>query len=642
MAKLANDEIVTRVMEDVRAAEEVRDQESVDNAEKYKYYRAKKMGNEETGRSQIVDTTVFETIEWVLPAIMDHFDEANGNPTYEPVGPEDEAAAEGMTNLVRYQFWRQNEGELELAIAVKDALMYHPGGVIKYWWEKKDEQVTKSYQDLTAEQVSYLSDRSNVTITGMNDSPYGYDVDVLWNNNEFDGPRFEAVSSWDFLRHPNATKITESPFVAHVVEKSGSDLREAAENGMYDKAAVERVLEGTPTNEWNPDYAETRMYAEDNLAHEVEPSKDPARQTYKLYECYVRLDTDGDGILESRLITICSKELLRNEINEYGHPPFVLLRPILDPHKFSGVDLAEMVLDLQRLRTELLRQAVNNQFQAGNSRKVIDPTSVNMADVMLNIPGAPIRVKPGVDTTTAVHELTTTLYNEAQFTFLAMCTELAEQRTGVTKVTKGVGDKFNETATGMLAAANQASIRVKQIAKTIAYGLKDLFRAFVFMNKKFLTQDVPMRLENKWYAISPDDLEGRMDLVLKIASGVASRQQEIMNSQQLLAVGGQLNAQGIPCIDAKVAKNIWRNIVKNMGIVNVDEYVSDAFLELEKEVSGAITANSLTGGGNGVGGETVGSLASAGTGAGATTNPAGAGSPVAAIQPGAGSETSFG
>jgi hypothetical protein len=259
-----------------------------------------------------------------------------------------------------------------------------------------------------------------------------------------------------------------------------------------------------------------------------------------------------------------------------------------------------------------------------------------MADVMLNIPGAPIRVKTGVDPKSAVVELPTPMFNPAQFTFLQLCSELAEQRTGVTKVIKGVGDQYNETATGMLAAANQSSIRVKMIAKILGWGLKDLFRAFVFMNKKFLTQEVPMRLENKWYAVSPDDLEGRMDLVLKIASGVASRQQEIMNIQQLLAIGGQLNAQGIPAIDAKVAKNLWRNIIKNMGHTNVDEYVSDAFIELEKEMSGAIVANSLMGGGNGVGGETVGSLASAGTGGTATTNPAGAGSPVAAIQPGSG------
>ena len=635
MAKLSNEEIVTRLLEDIRAGEEIRDQESTDNAEAYQYYRAKKMGNEEVGRSQIVDTTVFETVEWVLPAIMDHFDEANGNPTYEPVGPEDEAAAEGMTNLVRYQFWRQNEGELELAIAVKDALMYHPGGVIKYWWEKKDTQVPKSYRDVTAEQVSYLSDRGNVTITGVNETPYGYDVDVIWNDNEFDGPRFEALPSWNFLRHPNAKKVNDSPFVAHVLEKSGSDLQEAVDNGMYDKAAVGRVLEG-PGNDWNVDYAESRMHFEDNLSNEVEPSKDPARRRYKLYECYIRLDTDDDGILESRLVTICGRELLRNELNEYGHPPFVLLRPVLDSHKFSGISLAEMVLDLQRLRTFLLRQAVDNTAQANNSRKVYDPSSVNQADIQMNIPGAPIRVKSGVDPTTAVFELPTPMFNPAQFTFLQLCTELAEQRTGVTKVTKGVGDQYNETATGMLTAANQASTRVKQIAKIMAYGLKDLFRAFVYMNKKFLTQDVPMRLENKWYQISPDDLEGRMDLVLTIASGVASRQQEIMNIQQMLAVGGQLTQIGIPMIDGKVAKNLWRDMIRNMGKVDVDSYVPDALLEAEKEMSAAITANALTGGGDGVGGETSGSLAAAGTGGTATTNPTGAGSPVAAIQPGSG------
>ena len=151
MPKLDKEEIITRLKEDIRAAEEVRDQESIDNADVYKYYRAKKQGNEQRGRSQIVDTTVFETIEWIIPAIMDHFDQSNGNPTFEPVGPEDEVAAEGMTNLVRYQFWRQNEGELELSIALKDALMYHPGGVIKYWWEKKGSHSPKSYSGMSGE-----------------------------------------------------------------------------------------------------------------------------------------------------------------------------------------------------------------------------------------------------------------------------------------------------------------------------------------------------------------------------------------------------------------------------------------------------------------------------------------------------------
>ena len=638
MPKLDTDQIVTRVLEDIRAAEEVRDQESQTNADVYQYYRAKKMGNEEQGRSQIVDTTVFETIEWIVPAIMDYFDEANGNPTFNPVGPEDEVAAEAMTNLVRYQFWRQNEGELELAIAIKDALMYHPGGVIKYWWENKWTPTKKSYQGVTEDELGPLAG-PEYEVTGMTQHPDGtYDVEAVWKQSEYDGPRFEALSSWDFLRHPNAKNINDSPFVAHILWRTASDLQEAADKGMYDKSAVDRLLEyeGSP-DENDEDYAEWMMYAQDNLPKEEEPSKDPARRKFKVYETYVSLDTDDDGILENRIITLCGREMLRNEENVYGHPPFVLLRPILDPHKFSGISLAEMVMDLQRLRTFLLRQSVDNTAQANNSRKVFSPDDVYMSDVMLNIPGAPIRVKPGVDPKMAVVELPTPMFNPAQFTFLELVANLAEQRTGVTKVLKGVGDQYNETATGQLALANQASVRVQMIAKILAYGLKDLFRAFVLMNKKFLTKDVPMRLENKWFQITPDDLEGRMDLVVKVASGNSSRQQKNMQLQQMLAVGGQLNQLGVPVLDAKVVKNIWRELIKNMGEVDVDKFVSDVFLQMEKQASDAIAANSLLGGGNGLGGETAGSMASAGTGATATTNPVGAGSPVAYVQPGSGS-----
>jgi hypothetical protein len=189
---------------------------------------------------------------------------------------------------------------------------------------------------------------------------------------------------------------------------------------------------------------------------------------------------------------------------------------------------------------------------------------------------------------------------------------LAEQRTGVNKSSKGVGDQYNETFSGQMAALNQASQRIRMIAKIMATGMSDLFRAMVLMNKKFLTRNTYVRLGNKFLQIAPDDLEGKMDLRVHVIMGQASRQQTIVNMQQLLATLGQLVQVGIPALDAKVSNSIIREMVKSMGYKDVEKFLPDVFLNNGAEMSQMMAMNALMGGGGGTGGTTIGSIANTG------------------------------
>jgi len=632
--KLTDEEIYSRCREDIEAAEEVQTTQSVSNAKNYQYYRAQKMGDEVPGRSQIVASDVFETVEWLLPALMDIYSQENGTPEFEPVGPEDEAAAQAMTELVRYQFWRQNDGETLLRQAIKDALLYRPGGIIKYAWEKAVRREKQTHVNLTMDEARYLTSNPEVSVTGSKETGYGFNVDTVRTVTEFDGPKFYLLPQHEFLIHPNARTIEEAQFVCHKKRVTADYLRRMGQTGFYEN--VEEAITENQGGGTVLDYSESIVYSEDDLSRDEEPSGDPARREMDLYECYTQLDTDGDGILENRIITLVGKVIIRNVDNVYGHAPFVVLQSIEDMHKFPGIPLADMVLDLQRLRTFLLRQMVNNMAQGGNSRKVYDPSKINQADVLNNVPGAPIRVKTGVSPRDAIVELTMDPLNPVHFSVLEYATQLGEQRTGVTKSAKGVGDQYNETATGQLAAINQASVRVRMIAKVLASGLAPLFRAMVMMNKKFLARDVSIRLsERKFLQIAPDDLEGKMDLALNIVMGAQSRQQTVINMQQLLAVLGQLQQGGLPVLDANNVPNILQEIVKAMGYKNQDRFMPLVFLQAA-EVANQQMAQTAMGGAGGVGGDTIGSIAGGNGGASATVNPTGAGVQNAFSQPGAG------
>jgi hypothetical protein len=630
MPKLTKDDIVSLLKEEIKRAEDVAATESDENARLYKRYRAKTMDNEVAGRSQIVDTTVFETIEWILPALEDIFSEENGIPEFEPVGPEDEAPAEAMTQLCRYQFWRQSDGVIPLRLAMKKGLLFRPGGIIKYCWEKDVSSEAKKWEGVPPELVYAMTEsKDEYRINDLEKDETGtYTVQGVERTIEYDGPRFFSVPDGEFLRN--------SPFVAHKTRVTADHLKRKGMEGFYSN--VDEVLEygeGASSVSEITD-SETTIWGQDNLSRDTEHSTDAARKEFILYECYVQMDTDGDGLLENRRIDIVGDVILRNAINEYKYPPFVKICSIDDIDKFSGITPAEMVEDIQRLRTFLLRQMVDNMAQANNTRKVYDPSVVNQADLLNNVPGAVIRVQPGIDPKTAIMELVTQPFNPVTFNVLEYATALAEQRTGVSKSVKSVGDQYNETFSGQMAALNQASQRIRMIAKIMATGLAELFRAMVYMNKKFMTQSTFVRLENKFFEIAPDDLEGRMDLILHVIMGQASRQQTIVNMQQLLATLGQLTQVGIPALDAQNAKSIISELVKSMGYKNVERFMPMAFLEMPQEVSDMISANTLMGGANGSGGATVGSLAATGGGATATTNPSGGGLPAAAIQPGGG------
>jgi len=79
------------------------------------------------GRSRAVSTDVADTIEGLMPSLMDIFAGSDEVVRFEPVGPEDEAAAQQETDYVNHVFMQQNPGFMILYSFVKDALLSSPG-----------------------------------------------------------------------------------------------------------------------------------------------------------------------------------------------------------------------------------------------------------------------------------------------------------------------------------------------------------------------------------------------------------------------------------------------------------------------------------------------------------------------------------
>ena len=108
------------------------------------------------GRSRAVSTDVADTIEGLMPSLMDIFAGADEVVRFEPVGPGDEAAAQQETDYVNHVFMQQNAGFMVLYSFIKDALLQKVG-IVKVWWEESEQEERETYYGLTDDQFALLA-----------------------------------------------------------------------------------------------------------------------------------------------------------------------------------------------------------------------------------------------------------------------------------------------------------------------------------------------------------------------------------------------------------------------------------------------------------------------------------------------------
>ncbi|NEU94803.1 hypothetical protein FNJ47_02915 [Bradyrhizobium sp. UFLA 03-164] len=110
----------------------------------------------EDGRSQAVSTDVSDTIEGLLPQLMDIFAGSDEVVVFEPVGPDDEDAAAQETDYVNHVFMQQNSGFMVLYSLLKDALLSKVG-IVKVWWDEREEEQQDTFYDLSEDQFALLA-----------------------------------------------------------------------------------------------------------------------------------------------------------------------------------------------------------------------------------------------------------------------------------------------------------------------------------------------------------------------------------------------------------------------------------------------------------------------------------------------------
>ena len=230
MAKLSDEELVTRIRGEITDSLGYGDTISKQREMAMDYYYSLPFGNEVEGRSQYVDSTVQDTIEWIKPSLMRIFASGDEMVKFSPHGPEDVEMAKQATDYVNYVFTKDNDGWEILYSWFTDALM-QKNGIVKVWWEEYGESQREEYHDLGEMELQALLQSPEVEVvehtayeeTGLHDV-------VILRTNTGGKVKVENVPPDEFLISRESKSIDDARFICHRVQKSLSDLREMYPN----------------------------------------------------------------------------------------------------------------------------------------------------------------------------------------------------------------------------------------------------------------------------------------------------------------------------------------------------------------------------------------------------------------------------
>ena len=547
---------------------------------------------DQDGRSGAVSMDVSDTIEGMMPQLMEIFTGGDEVVRFEAVGAEDVEAAEQETAVVNHVFMQRNPGFIVLYSFIKDSLL-SKNGVVKVWWEKKEQEERETYYDQSDDTFAMLvsgpgvevvehteKDDPNVQIDPNNPdapAPKLHDVTISLKN-EYSCARVEAVPPEEFGIARRARNIKDANYCFHeVVTRTEGDL---IADG-YDKTQIKSL----------PSYAaigtteeQSRDTVDESTKSEGDESLNRAARPIRITEHYIRMDYEQDGKPALYMVVTGGEggEILKKDgepvIERIDYIPFAAMTPVIMTHRFFGRSIADLVMDIMRIKTAVLRALLDNAYLSNYPRPEIaqsHASDTTLDDLLVWRPGAPIRTKtPGGLNWQQVPNIGANVYPLIQY-----MDSTREWRTGVTRQGQGVdADALqNQSAT----AANQfytaAQARIKLIARIFAEtGVRDLFSLLHACIRKNGKEAFTIKLRGSWVPVDPRQWKTRNDMTINVGLGTGSkaeRLQQLMvliGMQEKAAVGGMTNL-----VQPKNFYNSAKELVKLIDLKTVEPYFSN-------------------------------------------------------------------
>jgi hypothetical protein len=545
MAKMKDDEILQICLGELDSSAPTGDL-SAQRKEAMDRYLGEDYGDEVDGRSKVKTREVLETVEGLMPSIMRVFADEENLIMFRAQGPEDEEQAEQESDVISHIFWNENRGFFNLYSFCKDALL-SKAGVLKVWADKYDSEEREEYNGLDDIQLGQLLNEPDV------------EREVIEYELTDQGHNIVFKTNWQTV------KICIEPFAPEEVGVS-SDARSPYicdarfSYAKHRKTIGELVGEGYDLEFLKslPEDDETgtqEVLARRNLSDEQTIGNTTSNIMMRVVwvtECYLKVDRDGDDIPELLKVTVASGSSYGAsgklmDIEEIDAVPLFASPSIITTHKFHGLSVADMVMDLQKIQTVLLRQVLDNTYLANQGQTAANKDYVHIEDLLTRRPGGVVRTRGEQPIGAVLAPMPSSQLPPQTFEVMERLDEKVKRRTGMGDEVAGLDvSALSNLNTGVAAMAfEMARSKIELLARIIAeVGLKPLFHHIHELMMKNGYKKKAMKIRGRWVDVNPSDWKTRTDSDVMVGIGKISRERRIMGFEAIAQKQDQLVAAG--------------------------------------------------------------------------------------------------
>lgn len=539
------------------------------------YYMGELFGNEEEGRSKVVSRDVLAVVQALMPSIMRTFFGGRRRIRYRPTQAQDVPGAEQATEFVNSIVLQlDNNGFLEFYAAAKDALLRYKG-VFKVWQDDAREITTDTYTGQDEDGLMMIANDPEISDVRvykemhLPNTPQTYAVVAKRTVVHVNKTRFGAVPPEELLVNRDARSVANARFLDH---RRVMTLGELMALG-YDKDELLPYTSKTSL-QWSP---EVMARQPSGVSTMLMTGMNPAELNYPItyHEVYTRADMDGDEYPE--LIKACGAgdgadfNLLHWE--PVSEIPFCSIDPDPEPHTLFGLCPGGNVMDVQLIKSALLRMNLDGAALALDPRLEVVEHMVELDDLLNPEIGGIVRVRaPG--------QIAPVRYDFnplATQGLLDYMDQVIEDRTGRSRASAGLDADALQSSSKLAVAGVFSGAQQQQeiICRLFAEsGVKDLFRLILRFLCRHANQPRMMKFRGEWVSVDPRTWNSDMDVDIEVAVGVGGVEMEIQALLERKATQEailQLYGSDNPIVTVAMYRNTLAKLDELRGLPDTDE-----------------------------------------------------------------------
>ncbi len=483
---MTNKQVLEAFEQDFKISKEQKSQVNTDITKWNDIYEGKPYGNETANHSKFVWKIVQKQGETLVSNLAKPFISGDQNIMITPVTDKDVYKAkidQGILNHYHDKYLDKNRFYKDMArVMTKEGTAW-----IRVGWKKINKRKSIKIGQMNTEQIQQVQEQG-FEVVNKNGVFYIEKDNIVQNQ-----PTADVLKNGRCYTDPLANKSKDMRFMIYEYEISIGELNE--QKHLYDEKALKMV--NADYEYLVADYFEDLESGTESAANGSTNYYDKGRKKLKLYEYWVDLDIDDDGVpvpcvaVMSNLSTGRAVMSLKKNPYAFKKIPFIGVPLVPDLYSVWGKPIAPLIEDIQYIYTMLMRGVIDNTSSSNNSIKFVKKGALdaeNHRRLMAKEPLVEVNTTENINT--AVMDGGYNQIPASIFNLFAMLDQEAEGMTGISKIMQGVtGAHMNASATNFTATLSMSQVRLLDITQNINYAMKEMLEMWMSMALDYLSED---------------------------------------------------------------------------------------------------------------------------------------------------------